>query len=143
MIKYYAATSEVLDFSSANAVNTINNWVSNETNGLIPQLYEYLIDGTQFVLADAFYFKCPWYKKFDVKNTKVDKFYNVFNDHNIENAISEYHKYIDSGDKSFNSIVCLNKKPAIDGLYVKFTVLFRISISLFKNSTKCDRFNSI
>ena len=75
MIKYYAATSEVLDFSSASAVNTINNWVSNETNGLIPQLYEYLIDGTQFVLADAFYFKCPWYKKFDVKNTKVDKFY--------------------------------------------------------------------
>ena len=75
MIKYYAATSEVLDFSSSNAVNTINNWVSNETNGLIPQLYEYLIDGTQFVLADAFYFKCPWYKKFDVKNTKVDKFY--------------------------------------------------------------------
>ena len=75
MIKYYAATSEVLDFSSANAVNTINNWVSNETNGLIPQLYEYLIDGTQFVLADAFYFKCPWHDKFDKKNTKVDKFY--------------------------------------------------------------------
>ena len=75
MIKYYAATSEVLDFSSSNAVNTINNWVSNETNGLIPQLYEYLIDGTQFVLADAFYFKCPWHDKFDAKNTKVDKFY--------------------------------------------------------------------
>lgn len=41
------------------------------------------------------------YGLFYSDSTKVDKFYNVlFNDHNIENAISEYHKYIDSGDKS-------------------------------------------
>ena len=75
IIKYYGAKSEMLDFSNENAVGVINNWVSNETNGLIPQLYEQLNDGTKIVLADAFYFKCPWHDKFDKKNTKVDKFY--------------------------------------------------------------------
>ncbi|MBR5893161.1 MAG: hypothetical protein IKZ37_05970 [Bacteroidaceae bacterium] len=75
IIKYYGAKSEMLDFSNENAVGVINNWVSNETNGLITQLYEQLNDDTPFVLADAFYFKCPWHDKFDAKNTKVDKFY--------------------------------------------------------------------
>ena len=40
------------------------------------------------------------YGLFYSDSTKVEEFYDVFNDHNIENAISKYNRYIESGDKS-------------------------------------------
>ena len=146
MIKYYAATSEVLDFSSANAVNTINNWVSNETNGLIPQLYEYLIDGTQFVLADAFYFKCPWYKKFDVKNTKVDKFYaydGTVQDVEFMTTKNVPYQYYSEDNKFriFSLYLGKNKAFSMDFVETAYDVTIEECVELLDNGKLGEAYN--
>lgn len=146
MIKYYAATSEVLDFSSANAVNTINNWVSNETNGLIPQLYEYLIDGTHFVLADAFYFKCPWYKKFDVKNTKVDKFYaydGTVQDVEFMTTKNVPYQYYSEDNKFriFSLYLGKNKAFSMDFVETAYDVTIEECVELLDNGKLGEAYN--
>ena len=146
MIKYYAATSEVLDFSSANAVNTINNWVSNETNGLIPQLYEYLIDGTQFVLADAFYFKCPWHDKFDKKNTKVDKFYaydGTVQDVEFMTTKNVPYQYYSEDNKFriFSLYLGKNKAFSMDFVETAYDVTIEECVELLDNGKLGEAYN--
>ncbi|CAH0402318.1 unnamed protein product [Chilo suppressalis] len=60
------------------SVNTINNWVSKKTNGLIPGIVEpvNVNPSTEILLANAMYFKGSWQKSFDPKETSGTCFYN-------------------------------------------------------------------
>jgi serpin B len=64
-----------LDFTSQSAVNTINNWVSTQTNGKIPKIVNQISSDDIMYLVNAIYFKSTWKEKFDPAATKALPFH--------------------------------------------------------------------
>ena len=66
----YNAEAENVDFisNSEEVTNNINNWVSNNTNGMIKKLFPNgtINSNTRMVLANAVYFKADWEKTFNL-----------------------------------------------------------------------------
>ena len=60
-----------LDFSQARAVETINAWVTAQTNRTIPRLLADLPRDTSLVLVNALHFKGKWAHPFDPARTTV------------------------------------------------------------------------
>jgi serpin B len=75
MQMYYDAEIAGLDFKSPQSVNTINNWVNTETNGLIKELINEIPPEAVMYLINAIYFKADWKYQFDEKATKNGPFY--------------------------------------------------------------------
>ena len=73
--KYYDSNAESLDFSSGNAVDAINNWTSEKTEGKIEKLFENLDSGTRMVITNAIYFKGTWVHQFDPERTRDRQFW--------------------------------------------------------------------
>jgi len=73
--KYYHAPVTTLDFGRPDAVNTINDWCSKNTNGRIKQIVSDLRSDEFLVLVNAIYFKGTWTKAFDPKLTAPRQFY--------------------------------------------------------------------
>ncbi|RFZ83388.1 serpin family protein [Mucilaginibacter terrenus] len=71
----YQAQVQALDFGSASAKNTINDWVSGKTNGKIPTIINAIPTEVQMYLINAIYFKSTWKAKFDAANTAKKPFY--------------------------------------------------------------------
>jgi len=69
MLASYEAQVSGLDFASPAAVDAINNWASEATNGLIPEILEQIDPATVMFLMNALYFKGDWTDQFDPKNT--------------------------------------------------------------------------
>ena len=74
MQKYYEAKAEDLDFNSPTALNTINDWCNDHTNGMIPKILDTIDPNVVTYLLNAIYFKADWASKFDQKNTKTEEF---------------------------------------------------------------------
>lgn len=72
--KYYQAQTQVLDFNSPTAVNTINSWVSQNTKGKIPTIVKSIPNDIVMFLINAVYFKGSWTKEFDKKLTEERNF---------------------------------------------------------------------
>ena len=53
----YKSVARKIDFSNNDALNIINSFVKEKTNGLIPKLLEKLDSETKLALVNAFYFK--------------------------------------------------------------------------------------
>lgn len=66
---FYDARLQALDFSSPAAVNTINQWASDNTNGKIPKVIEQIDPSTLMLLMNAIYFKGDWTKPFQEVDT--------------------------------------------------------------------------
>jgi serpin B len=66
----------LLDFKGKNAeaLKSINGWVSEATSGKIPQLLKTLSTETRLALASAAYFKGQWASRFPSAGTKVEPF---------------------------------------------------------------------
>jgi serpin B len=75
MKEYYDAEIAALDFKSSGSVSTINNWVSNKTNGLIDKLIDSIPADAVMYLINAIYFKAEWKYKFDENATKEGPFF--------------------------------------------------------------------
>lgn len=75
----FAAPLNLVDFTSdpSNAVQSINNWVSNETNGTIPTILSSVPPGTVFVILNAIYFKGSWSEAFPVAQTQPGAFWTT------------------------------------------------------------------
>lgn len=71
---YYDASAYSLDFSQPEALQTINGWCNEKTNGLIPQIIDRLDPQTVLCLLNAIYFKGEWTDKFDKTNTYGEGF---------------------------------------------------------------------
>lgn len=75
---YYSASVQQVDFvrEPSNAVDTINNWVSSSTQGMIKTLFKLSdVDPTwRLVLVNAIYFHGNWEKAFNAANTKLETF---------------------------------------------------------------------
>jgi serpin B len=69
---FYGGDATELDFSDAQkAADIINEWVENNTNGLIKDLIlpDYINIFTTLILTNAIYFKGMWKYQFDIENT--------------------------------------------------------------------------
>lgn len=58
-------------------IKEINNWVSDKTNELIPEIIDHLQDQTYALLINALYFKGAWANPFDADETENKDFYGV------------------------------------------------------------------
>jgi len=73
---YYDAEVRELDFRSADAVRTINDWVSSKTHGKIDEIIDAIDPATMMILINAIYFNCVWDMEFDPDDTRQLNFYN-------------------------------------------------------------------
>ena len=73
---FFDAEIAGLDFSSAAAADTINQWVSEKTGGRIEEIVESPIDDrTMLFLINAIYFRGPWKYAFDPQRTQDAPFH--------------------------------------------------------------------
>ena len=119
---YFNAKIAALDFNSPQAVETINQWCSENTNGLIPKVIEQIDPLQMMFLINAIYFKGTWVKQFDKKDTRESIFTNELNQQvkvNMMNktdsfayAEDELAQYLDLpyGNKAFSMTVILPKE---------------------------------
>ena len=73
---YFDAEVRELDFTSAEAVNTINHWVSSQTHGKIDEIIDSIDPAVMMILINAIYFNCVWETEFDPDDTHDANFYN-------------------------------------------------------------------
>lgn len=73
--QFFGAEIAALDFNNPQTVNTINNWVSQNTSGKIPKIVEQTGGDKVLFLINAVYFKGQWQKKFDAAKTEQMPFH--------------------------------------------------------------------
>jgi len=66
---YFNAKVQALNFSDPSSVTTVNNWVSDQTNGAIPSIINAIQPTDMMYLVNAIYFKSIWNEKFDPAKT--------------------------------------------------------------------------
>lgn len=72
----FRAESYNADLTSSKFVNDLNDWVNENTNGLIPQLLSHPLDeSARLVLVNALYFNNEWLIKFKNYATRDKEFY--------------------------------------------------------------------
>jgi serine protease inhibitor len=72
---FYSAEISTLDFSSPQAADTINRWVSASTKGKISKIIDNIDPQKVMFLINAVYFKGQWQKRFEKTLTKEQPFY--------------------------------------------------------------------
>lgn len=72
---FFDAEVGTLDFASPAAVTTINDWVSQKTNGRIPTLLDEISPEEVLFLINAIYFKGRWRDAFERDETRPGPFY--------------------------------------------------------------------
>jgi serpin B len=73
--QFYGAEISTLDFSSPQAAETINRWVSASTKGKISKIIDNIDPQKVMFLINAVYFKGQWQKRFEKTLTKEQPFY--------------------------------------------------------------------
>jgi len=73
--EYYNAHIQSLDFDSPEAVSTINDWVSDNTNDKIPTIIDNIPSDVVMYLINAVYFYGQWKFEFDDSQTQERDFY--------------------------------------------------------------------
>ncbi len=75
LINNFDAHAESLDFNNPEAVNTINEWAGDQTNGKIDKVIEAIDPLTVMFIMNALYFKGDWTNQFDASSTTSLPFY--------------------------------------------------------------------
>lgn len=113
----FDATIEGLDFSTAGALETINQWASDNTNGKIPVVLNEISGDAVMFLMNALYFKGIWTTQFKPENTYNALFYpdegSAFNTPTMHGSIpakaiqNEAYKALELfyGRKNFSMII--------------------------------------
>jgi len=73
--QFYNAEVSALDFSSPNALKTINGWVAAKTRNKIETILDEIKPSQVMFLLNAIYFKGIWTKEFNKKSTELQSFY--------------------------------------------------------------------
>lgn len=73
-IENYAATVSQLDFSDPSAVDQINAWCNQTTEGLIPAILDEVNPTAIVYLLNSFYFKARWESEFSPEKTQEGNF---------------------------------------------------------------------
>ena len=72
---YYRGSSINVDFRSREAVDAVNNWASENTEGLIKKVINGFDEGTVAAIANAIYFSDKWESEFNPDKTKEGDFH--------------------------------------------------------------------
>lgn len=72
---YYKAEVAGIDVFNPQSVNIINNWIDQQTQGLIRDMLDQIPPDAVMYLVNAIYFKADWKYQFDSKKTKKEAFY--------------------------------------------------------------------
>lgn len=72
---YYQAEVKALDFDQPDAVDPINYWVDQKTQGKITKIIENIKPEDLMLLVNAVYFKGGWEQKFDPEDTTKEPFH--------------------------------------------------------------------
>ena len=75
--KYFYSEAKPLNFSQSDAVDIINNWISEKTHGKIENMLDYIDPDTIMFLINAIYFKGTWTYQFDEELTATKNFYST------------------------------------------------------------------
>ena len=70
----FGATPQSVDFTTPAATQTVNEWVDQQTEGLIPKIVEQFPPETELVLANALYLKAEWRSPFEPGETRPATF---------------------------------------------------------------------
>lgn len=73
-IENYAATVSQLDFSDPSAVDQINAWCNQTTEGLIPSILDEVNPSATVYLLNSLYFKARWESEFAPEKTQQGDF---------------------------------------------------------------------
>lgn len=73
----YDASAEDLDFALKESLERINGWAAENTNQMIPKIFDRLDSDWAFILANALYFKGIWTTKFPESGTKPMPFHSL------------------------------------------------------------------
>lgn len=82
--KDYDALATTLNFADPATVHAINNWCSEHTEGKITDVLDELSPDIVMVLADALYFKAPWFDMFDASATRDAVFHGQSGDTSVK-----------------------------------------------------------
>ena len=77
---YFNSEVNTLDFRNPDAVNIVNEWVSDNTDGLIENALAELSPEVAMLLINAIYFNGTWKSQFDPADTHQAPFYLAEND---------------------------------------------------------------
>lgn len=72
---YFRGSAINVDFASQDAVDAVNQWASDNTDGLIKNVIQEFDPLTVAAIANAIYFSDKWVWQFDPEKTKEDVFY--------------------------------------------------------------------
>ncbi|MBE9007797.1 serpin family protein [Fortiea sp. LEGE XX443] len=93
---FYKAKVANLNFQSASALSSINNWVNDNTQGKINKIVDQIEPNQVLFLINAIYFKGQWSEKFDQSQTAEHPFYRASGQqkpHPMMSQESEYKYY--------------------------------------------------
>ncbi|AFY44740.1 serpin family protein [Nostoc sp. PCC 7107] len=94
--EFYQAKIANLDFKSASALSSINNWVNDNTRGKISKIVDKIEPNQALFLINAIYFKGQWSEKFDKNQTTEHPFYSASGQkkpHMMMSQTGEYQYY--------------------------------------------------
>lgn len=81
-------------------VKNVNNWVSDNTNKMIPEILKDIPGGTVMMLINAVYFEGKWDTPFTTDNTFKGKFYGTDKESEVDmmHLYGEHFTYMDNGE---------------------------------------------
>lgn len=81
----FDAKSETLDLTHQEGINTINQWIANQTNNKITQvLSQPYTEDNPMLLVNAIYFFGGWMHEFSESETRSDTFYGTSGDKDVQ-----------------------------------------------------------
>ena len=104
--KYYGTGILQLDFKAnpAAAVNTINQWASDMTDGRIPAVLDSLSGKEQFVLANAVYFTAAWAIPFNTAQTEKEAFHLLDGSSVTVDMMHQVNSFVYTAGKDYQAI---------------------------------------
>ncbi len=87
------------DFKDASTIDDVNAWVSDKTEGMIPELAQKMPEGAVMILMNAVYFEGKWEKPFLEDDTYEDTFYGRSGETTVDmmHQYDEYYRYYNDG----------------------------------------------
>jgi serine protease inhibitor len=140
---FYDAAIEPLDFSNPNSLSTINNWVSQHTNGKIPKALDEISPTDLMYLIDAIYFNGSWTNAFKTSDTKNANFYLA--DGSTKSAAFMYEKLTTSvyADTSMTIIELPYGGGKSYSMYVMLDRNQQEPVSTFASMMNADLLNNV
>ena len=115
--EFYRAQVTSLDFADPGAVDTINGWVDDSTNGKIDSIIDRIIPNHVLFLINAIYFNGTWLVPFDEGNTTERVFHLADGSEKQHAMMSRSGKFRYLRGEGFQALKLPYQKPQV-GMYV-------------------------